>query len=85
MKKFVSGCFDRVRIRRDAASGKATSADIIDYKSNDLDASGIPAAVEHYRPQMELYARVLARLLDIELKNITCCLIFTKTGTLHRM
>ena len=84
MKKFVSGCFDRVRIRRDA-SGKAESAVLVDYKSNDLDASGIPAAVAHYRPQMDLYARALARLLKLEPKDISGYLIFTKIGALHRM
>ena len=84
VQKFVSGCFDRVRIRRDA-SGKAESAVLVDYKSNDLDESGIPEAVEHYREQMDLYARALSRLLDLKPENITGYLIFTKPGILHRM
>ena len=75
----VSGCFDRVQIRRDAR-GAVTGACIIDYKSNQTDAAGVPRLTEHYREQLESYRRALAKLLGITPNLIGCRLIFTCIG-----
>ena len=75
----VSGCFDRVQIRRDA-SGRIAGALIVDYKSNRTDADGVPRLVDHYRGQLETYRKALAALLGIDPGLIGCRLIFTRIG-----
>ena len=75
----VSGCFDRVQIHRDAR-GAVTRACIIDYKSNQTDAAGVPQLTEHYREQLESYRQALAKLLGITPNLIECRLIFTCIG-----
>ena len=77
----VSGCFDRVQIRRDGNGGVA-HAYIIDYKSNQTDADGVPELVEHYREQLETYRQALAALLGITPNLIECRLVFTRIGAL---
>ncbi len=67
---WVTGVFDRVVL----FEGRAW---IQDYKTN-RNVSG--ETVEHYRPQMELYRRVLADMLDLSEADITCHLLFTATG-----
>ncbi|MBP5532247.1 MAG: UvrD-helicase domain-containing protein [Lentisphaeria bacterium] len=76
----VSGCFDRVQIRREG--GAVAHACIIDYKSNQTDADGVPELVEHYREQLETYRRALAALLGITPNLIDCRLVFTRIGVL---
>ncbi|MDZ4198507.1 MAG: UvrD-helicase domain-containing protein [Kiritimatiellia bacterium] len=82
---WISGCFDRVVIRLDAA-GKAESADILDYKSNDVQTEEqIAEAVESYRPQLNLYRRCLSLMLDLSEKQITATLIVSKPGRAVRL
>ena len=75
----LTGCFDRVHIRRDE-TGHAIRARIIDYKSNRVAAAGVETLVLHYTPQLRWYRRALARLLDLDPKKIRCTLIFTRPG-----
>ncbi len=78
--QWITGTFDRVVIRRDR-EGRAVSARILDYKTNQVeDETSLQEAVEHYRPQMDLYRRVLARLLSLQPDTITRALIFTVNG-----
>jgi len=71
----LTGCFDRVHIRR-AAAGAVLRARIIDYKSN---RSGTLAGLSaHYAGQMRCYRAALAKLLGIAPGEIRCTLIFTR-------
>lgn len=74
----VSGCFDRVQIHRTA--GAVTRACVIDYKSNQTDAAGVPKLVEHYREQLLSYRQALAKLLGITPGLIDCRIVFTCIG-----
>jgi ATP-dependent exoDNAse (exonuclease V) beta subunit len=77
---WISGCFDRVTIGRDSA-GRATAAEILDYKSNRVSTDEeVRAAAESYRPQMELYRRALSRMLGLAAERIGLHLIFTAPG-----
>ena len=68
---WVTGIFDRVVLFEDHAW-------IQDFKTN---RTVNEATVEHYRPQMTLYRRVLADMLGFEEDRIICHLLFTHTGT----
>ena len=71
----MSGCFDRVHLRRDAA-GRTLHARIIDYKSN---RSGTVAELtRHYAPQMRCYRAALSELLALDPAAIRCTLVFTR-------
>ena len=70
----MTGCFDRVHLRRDA-SGRAIQARIIDYKSNRSGA--VDELVRHYTGQMRCYRAALAELLGLAPGSIRCTLIFT--------
>ncbi len=75
----VTGCFDRVQIRR-AADGGAEHACIIDYKSNQATAEDVPELCEHYRKQLESYRAALAALLGVTPNLIDCRIVFTRIG-----
>lgn len=64
--KWVSGCFDRVHVRREG--GKAVEARIYDYKTN----RSTPAKIaEEYEGQMEQYRQAASRLLGLPLDKIS--------------
>ncbi len=80
--QWVSGQFDRVVIIRDS-DGHATSATILDYKSNRIDQPAqFEETTEHYRPQLELYGRALSHILKLPESAITKQLLFTRTGVI---
>jgi len=58
--------------------GAPDSAEITDYKSNRTsDPQAIDNLVRIYKPQMALYRRALARLLDLSQEKIAVRLFFT--------
>ena len=67
---WVTGIFDRVVLFEDGAW-------IQDYKTN---LRCDDATVAHYAPQMRLYRRVLADMLNYDPARIRCQLLFTHTG-----
>jgi ATP-dependent exoDNAse (exonuclease V) beta subunit len=69
--EFCSGVFDRV-VLHDG------SAQIIDFKTDHVEADTIDDAVKRHQPQLALYRRVLARLTGLAKKAITCQLVFTR-------
>lgn len=83
--QWISGCFDRVVIRRDA-DGRAVSAEVLDYKSNDVrTAEQIAEAAEGYRTQLDTYCGCLARMLDLPKERLTAYLLFTKPARVVRL
>lgn len=78
--EWITGVFDRVHIIRDE-SDNVIRAVIIDYKSNEvITEQEIDEAAEHYRPQLELYQRVLMKMLKLGPANIDLKLVFTRPG-----
>lgn len=67
---WITGIFDRVVLFPNRAW-------IQDFKTNQQLTD---STIENYRPQMELYRRVLADMLDLSPESIQCQLLFTKTG-----
>jgi len=73
--KWISGCFDRVHVRREG--GKAVEAHILDYKTN---RSTPEAIAKEYEGQMEQYRQAASRLLGLPLDKISA-----KTVPIRRM
>lgn len=73
--KWISGCFDRVHVRREG--GKAVEAQILDYKTNRSTPEKI---AEEYEGQMQQYREAASRLLGLPLEKITA-----KTVPIRRM
>ena len=51
---------------------------IVDYKTDRISENGIPARVAHYRPQAELYARAMGKVLDLPVKEVA--FLFVQPG-----
>jgi len=74
---WLSGTFDRVVIRSDG------TAQILDFKTDTFPAGNptdhdLVAKADVYQPQLVLYRRVLARMINIDEGSISCALLFTK-------
>lgn len=77
---WVTGVFDRVVIIR-GADGKPQKAVILDFKSNDIPDDALLADIaERYRPQLSLYGKALARMLQLDISHIGLRLLFTQPG-----
>lgn len=82
---WVSGCFDRVQLACDQ-NGRPVAATILDYKTSNLEPDGALAkAIEHYRPQMILYRKVLAQLIGLAESTIELKLVFTRGGLVESL
>jgi len=76
--EWISGVFDRVVVRLDV-SGRPREAEILDFKSARVeDAAEAVRAALPYRPQMLLYRRALAGLLNLPPERIAVRLLFTR-------
>jgi ATP-dependent exoDNAse (exonuclease V) beta subunit len=63
--QWISGCFDRVQIRREG--GKPVEAQIFDYKTN---RSTPEAIAKEYEGQMEQYRKAAALLLGLDVAQV---------------
>jgi ATP-dependent exoDNAse (exonuclease V) beta subunit len=72
------GSIDRLVQYRE--QGRATSVDLIDFKTDVVDDRGIGERVDYYRPQLLAYRRVAAALLDLPEERIQARLAFLSTG-----
>jgi len=78
--QWITGVFDRVTIVR-GPSGRPSRATILDFKSNEIaDDTELADIAEYYRPQLALYGKALARMLQIEPSDVTLQLLFTDAG-----
>ncbi len=82
----VSGSFDRVLIHLDAPDGRPARAELLDFKSDRVqDAAALDRAAETHRPQLDLYARALARILRLPPDRIGAALVFTRAGRVRAL
>jgi ATP-dependent helicase/nuclease subunit A len=73
-----SGAIDRLVVR--LADGKPVSADVIDFKTDAIGTDALDARVAFYRPQLEAYRRIAARLLGLAPERVTARLAFLVPG-----
>ena len=69
-----AGAFDRVVLH--GARGAWSRAEVIDFKTDAIEARDLEARVELYRPQLESYRRVLARMTGLAESRIEARLLF---------
>lgn len=74
-----SGTFDRVVLHRDE-EGALTRAEVLDWKTDRVEESGLSERAEHYRPQLEAYGRVLAAMTGLAPERIALRLVFLRAG-----
>ena len=81
-KEWLSGTFDRVVIENDD-SGTAIRACVIDFKTDRVNSTeDLDTAGEKYRPQLDLYRQVLARMTGLPETAISTQLLFTRAAKL---
>jgi len=74
-----SGAFDRVVLTGDPAH--PTSAQLVDFKTDRVTPATLAGRVEHYRPQLASYRRVLAAMTGLPEARITAELLFLRSDT----
>jgi len=73
-----TGTFDRVVVHREA--GRAVRAEVIDFKTDRVDAAGVAARAAFYAPQLAGYRRVLARMTGLAADRVGGALAFLDPG-----
>ncbi len=74
--EWLSGTFDRVTIEKEHAT-------ILDFKTDRAEsAADLASRVDGYRPQLETYREVLARMTGLRRDQIRCLLLFTHSREL---
>lgn len=74
--QWVSGRFDRVVLYRDE-KGAVQNVQLVDYKSGQADPK---QALEHHRPQMQMYRTALAGLTGLHESRIEIHIVFLAHG-----
>ncbi|HSJ10352.1 MAG TPA: UvrD-helicase domain-containing protein [Longimicrobiales bacterium] len=74
----VEGFIDRLVLTR--AGGRVVAADVIDFKTDELDAAAIDARVEHYRPQLAAYRRAVSVMYGLAPDVVSARLVFLHSG-----
>jgi ATP-dependent helicase/nuclease subunit A len=81
--RVLNGSIDRLVWCSDA-NGQM-SAEVLDFKTDDVPFADVPNRVEFYRPQIEAYCRAVEVMAGIPRDRITSSLIFTKVGHVERL
>jgi len=75
--RLISGTIDRLVVL--IKDGKPYAAEIIDFKTDAYDDSmtllWVQDRIDHHRPQLEIYARVVSELFDIPEEQIATHLV----------
>ena len=73
-QELLVGTIDRLVLIYEA--NQVVAADIIDYKTEQVDEQSIESITAHYRPQMEAYRQAAARFTGLEMDRVHCRLVF---------
>ncbi len=80
----VRGEIDRLVVLLDG--DRPIGADVLDFKTDRVDADNsemLATRVEHYRPQLETYARAAATLFDLSPDQVSTRLLFVEAGVVR--
>jgi len=76
-----TGAMDRVVVHEEG--GKPVRAEVIDFKTDAVEGDRLDARVDFYRPQIEAYRRVCARMTGLSEEQVDCRLLFLAAGELR--
>ena len=77
----MTGIIDRLVLVYDASSYELLAADIIDYKTDEIDsAAAADARTEFYRDQVTAYRRAVEQLYRLTQNQISSRLLFVTAG-----
>jgi ATP-dependent exoDNAse (exonuclease V) beta subunit len=71
-----TGAIDRAVIEREG--GRAVRARLFDFKTDRIEAREVDGKLEHYRPQLEAYRRVLADVLGWAQAKVEAAAVFVE-------
>ena len=74
-----SGVIDRLVLRLDS-SGKATSAIVIDFKTDAIVEGSAEAQAETHRDQLQAYRDIVAEMFDLAPKSIALQVLLVGAG-----
>ena len=75
----IRGTIDRLVVHRDE-KGTPIHAEIIDWKSDTFVENELQCKIENYAPQLATYRLAAAKLIGVDVKDVTACLAFTMAG-----
>lgn len=75
---YLRGRFDRVVLHR--LAGKIVGAELIDWKTDGVDATSEPAVTAGYAPQIEAYRAALCSMLGLSNEQVTARLVYVSAG-----
>ena len=79
----INGTFDRVQICKDT-NGTYLSATIIDFKTDYISKNNtLEASASKHKEQIQLYHRVLSKLLNLDPSKIRSSILFTHAKKIH--
>lgn len=82
-ERLWSGSIDRLVLHGEPSHPSA--AEVIDFKTDRVDAIGLAARVESHRPQLEAYRRVVAAQTGLAESSIACRLAFVTSSRVHTL
>lgn len=74
----LAGRIDRLVVGR--RGGKAVWADVIDFKSDDIDAAACDERARGHGAQMKAYAAAIARMFSLPAEQVACHVAFLRPG-----
>jgi ATP-dependent exoDNAse (exonuclease V) beta subunit len=81
--KILTGAVDRLVIRRGGMG--IEGVDVLDYKTDHVDAELLADKIEHYRPQLQAYRTAAAHLFHVEPAKVTARLVFVNAGRVEEI
>ena len=72
----IRGTIDRLVVYKDE-NGSPLRAEVIDWKSDTFEKSELRGKIENYAPQLATYRLAAAKLLGIDVEQVSACLAFT--------
>lgn len=76
--EILSGFIDRVVWVYEG--DKLVGADVIDFKSDPVNAKSLGERIDHYRPQLNAYRKAVSKMTGLPTDKISARLLFVETG-----
>lgn len=78
--RMIFGSIDRLVLIYTGAD--LVGADVIDYKTDEVDPNGMDQRVEYYRPQINAYRQAIAAIYQLQLERVSGRLVFVEADSI---